>query len=450
MGMFGRKWEIRRAVRPVVVGDRDALGAHGGRHLDGGHAHDVVDDTGAGRVLGHGELGVSGHVLLGLDGDTCLHGNGLDRVLAGCGLAGEHHGVGAIEDGVGNVSDLGTRRARVVLHGVEHLRGGDNGLVSRVALGDDLLLDVGNELGRDLDTQVATSDHDAVGSLEDLVELLDAQGALDLGEDRNVLAAVGKAELADLLDGLAVTDEGRRNVIDVLGEAEQDVLAIALGDGGQGDVDVGDVDALALADQAVVQDDAVHVLAVDGLDLEADQAVVDQDDGALLSLGRKLEVVEGNVGGVAEPVLGRGLRGDDDLVAGVDLDLGVALEQTGADLGALGVEQDADGLANLGGAATDALDATLVLLIGTVGEVETGDVHARLDHLANSLVVVTGGTHGANNLGAFKFLLHSDLHLMSLIGVVGKQIHGHIIEKEKPYIVVKRPHADSFHMALDL
>ena len=51
---------------------------------------------------------------------------------------------------------------------------------------------------------------------------------------------------------------------------------------------------------------------------------------------------------------------------------------------------------------------------------------------------------------AFKFLLHSDLHLMSLIGVVGKQIHGHIIEKEKPYIVVKRPHADSFHMALDL
>ena len=156
------------------------------------------------------------------------------------------------------------------------------------------------------------------------------------------------------------------------------------------------------------------------------------------------------MGGVAEPVLGRGLRGDDDLVAGVDLDLGVALEQTGADLGALGVEQDADGLANLGGAATDALDATLVLLVGAVGEVEAGDVHARLDHLANGLVVVTGGTHGANNLGAFKFLLHSDLHLMSLIGVVGKQIHGHIIEKEKPYIVVKRPHADSFHMALDL
>ena len=55
-------------------------------------------------------------------------------------------------------------------------------------------------------------------------------------------------------------------------------------------------DALALADKAVVKDDAVHVLAVDGLDLEADQAVVDQDDGALLSLRRELLVVEGDVG----------------------------------------------------------------------------------------------------------------------------------------------------------
>lgn len=128
MGMFGRKWEIRRAVRPVVVGTVMHLAPTAVAIWTGGHAHDVVDDTGAGRVLGHGELGVSGHVLLGLGGDTCLHGNGLDRVLAGCGLAGEHHGVGAIEDGVGNVSDLGTRRARVVLHGVEHLRGGDNGL----------------------------------------------------------------------------------------------------------------------------------------------------------------------------------------------------------------------------------------------------------------------------------------------------------------------------------
>ncbi len=129
------------------------------------------------------------------------------------------------------------------------------------------------------------------------------------------------------------------------------------------------------------------------------------------------------MGGVAEPVLAGGLGGDGDLVAGVDLDLGVALEQAGADLGALGVQEDADGLADLLGATTHALDTALVLLVGAVGEVEAGDVHACLEHLANGLVVVTGRAHGANDFGALEFLLHSDLHLMSLVSVVGEQIY---------------------------
>ena len=58
----------------------------------------------------------------------------------------------------------------------------------------------------------------------------------------------------------------------------------------------------------------------------------------------------------------------------------------------------------------DALDATVVLVVGAVREVKTGDVHARLDHLADGLVAIAGGTHGAYNLSA---LVHSDLHLTS-------------------------------------
>ena len=177
------------------------FGAHGGGHVHGRKAHDVVDDARALAALGHLELGVQAQVLLGLVRDARLHAHGLDRVLAGRGLAGEHHGVGAVIDGVGDVGDLGARGARVADHGVEHLRGGDDRLVRGVALLDHLLLQVWHELGRDLDTQVAAGNHDAIGSLEDLVEVLDAQSALDLGEDAHVLAAVLTAELADLAHG---------------------------------------------------------------------------------------------------------------------------------------------------------------------------------------------------------------------------------------------------------
>ena len=49
----------------------------------------------------------------------------------------------------------------------------------------------------------------------------------------------------------------------------------------------------------------------------------------------------------AVEILGRGLSGDDDLIAGLDGNLLAIDQKAGADLGALGVEQDADGQTEL-------------------------------------------------------------------------------------------------------
>ena len=153
-----------------------------------------------------------------------------------------------------------------------------------------------------------------------------------------MLATVHDAQLANLLDCLAVADEGGGDVVDALLEAKEDVFAVALGDGGQADVHVGHVNALALADLAAVFDDAVDVGTVNGFDFKANQAVVDQDRGALGDFAGEVEVIERDVLGGTEIVLGGGGGGHDDAVALVDGDLLVILEQTGADLGALGVE----------------------------------------------------------------------------------------------------------------
>ena len=112
--------------------------------------------------------------------------------------------------------------------------------------------------------------------------------------------------------------------------------------------------------------------------------------------------------GVTEEVLRGGGGGDDDLLAGLDGDLLMVLEQAGADLGALGVKQDADCHVELGSDAADALDAAVMLLIRAVGEVEAGDVHARLHHFAQRLVVVAGRAHRADNFRAF---IHAVLQL---------------------------------------
>ena len=71
------------------------------------------------------------------------HGsNGLYRVLADRGLAGQHDSGGAVVNCVCNVGNLCTGRARVLCHGLEHLSGGNNALAAGDAGLDDVLLDL--------------------------------------------------------------------------------------------------------------------------------------------------------------------------------------------------------------------------------------------------------------------------------------------------------------------
>ena len=282
------------------------------------------------------------------------------------------------------------------IDGVEHLRGGDDRLVGGVALADHFLLRVRHLLGRDLDAEVAAGDHAAGGVGQDVVEVLDAEGTLDLRIDRDVVAAVLVADLADLLDALAVADEGGGDRVDADLATEDDVLAVAVSHRGEGDVDAGDVDTLALAQVAGVGEGAVDVGAVDGVDVELKQAIVDQDAVARLDLVGEVLEVEGETLMVADDVV---ISGDDGLVAGLEVNLLAVLEHAGADLGALGVEHDGDGDAKLGRDLADALDAGTVVIVGAVGEVEAGDVHAGLDELGEDGLVFGGRTHGADDLG---------------------------------------------------
>ena len=112
-----------------------------------------------------------------------------DRVRADGRLLGEHHRVGAVEDRVGDVGDLGARRARGGDHRVEHLRRGDRRARERAGQREQALLDHRHLLDRHLDAEVAAGDHHAVGRADDLLRALDGLGLLDLRDQRQCACA---------------------------------------------------------------------------------------------------------------------------------------------------------------------------------------------------------------------------------------------------------------------
>ena len=314
--------------------------------------------------------------MLGLGDDLGHHGDGFDGILAGCGLTGEHDGVGAVVDGVGDVGGLGAGGARVLDHRLEHLRGGDDGFAVLGRAANDVLLKRGNFFGGNFDAEIAAGDHDGIGDFEDRVEVLDGLGLFELGDDPCVGVECSEAVLyvADVVGG---ADEGDGDGVDALADSEDEVFFVFFGERRNVDGDTGQVDSLVLAEHAAVDDLAGDVDALDGFDAELDEAVGEEDARAGFEvLGEGLEGGADERGGAFDLAWS-----DGETFACDELDGLVVLELAGADLGPLQVGEDADGLALLLRDGADHADELGLLRVGAVGEVETRDVEAGADEL---------------------------------------------------------------------
>ena len=140
---------------------------------------------------------------------------------------------------------------------------------------DDLLLQERHVLEGALDAEVAAGDHEAVEGLDDLVEVVDRLGLLDLGDDRQADADLVH-DRPHVLDVRGAADEGQRDHVDGQAERPAQVVLVLLGHRGHRHRDARQVDALVVADRPPDHDPAADVLPVDVEDLEADPAVVDE------------------------------------------------------------------------------------------------------------------------------------------------------------------------------
>ena len=351
-----------------------------------------IADADLAGVLGQsGEAGVV--FLLGALSNG-RHGlEGLHGVSACSGLTGQHDGRGAVVDGVCHVGDLGAGGAGVHDHAVQHLGSGDDGLAEGEGTFDDILLDAG-QLGEvDLHAQIAAGDHDGVGGSQDAVDVVHALAVLDLGDDADV-GVVLVQQVADVVHVLCGAHEGSGDEVKALLCAEDDVVAVALAHIRHGQMDAGHVDALLVLDLAVVQHLADDVGVVHGLDLQLDQAVVQHDGAAGLHILRQVLIGDGaDLLGALHLAGGQG-----EGLAGFQ-HFGAVLEVAQADLGALGVQQGSHRKAQFLADGLQLFKAAQMLLVGAVGKIETGNVHAVGDQLAQDALLIGRRAQGADDLG---------------------------------------------------
>ena len=244
--------------------------------------------------------------------------------------------------------------------------------------------------------EVAARDHAAVGLAHDVADVVERARRLDLGDDRDALAAVVGKEPLDLAHARPVTDKRCGDHIDSLLNAEQQIGAVLIGHCRKRKLRAGNVDRLALAEHAVVCDHVFDIVAVKARDRELDQAIVQKkalpEREASRQRGAALKhapvaAVGGLIGSEYE-----GLAcGKSDRLA--------SCEQAGADLGAFGVQHDGAGDARFGAQALHPLDTARMLLVAAVAEVQARDVHPCIEQGTQLLLAVDRRPQRADYLG---------------------------------------------------
>jgi hypothetical protein len=206
------------------------------------------------------------------------HGNGLGWVVTLGSLTRQHDTVSTVKNGVGNVRYFSTGGARVVCHGLQHLSSTNDRLAFQVALGDHHLLSEEDLGGRDFDTKITTSNHDTIGFLENLIEVVYTLLVLDLGNDLN-FATLFAEDLSDFFDVFTPANKRSENHIDLVLDTKTQVVLVLLREGGEIDIGARQVDTLAGRDITVVEAFYANGLVINDVeDFERENTVINIDE----------------------------------------------------------------------------------------------------------------------------------------------------------------------------
>ena len=151
----------------------------------------------------------------------------LDGIFSDGGFGREHHRVGAVVDGIGDIAHFGARGGWIADHGLEHLSGGDNEPAFPAGAADDGFLDPRHLFERHFDAEIAAGNHDAISHTENWLDVLPPFGLFDLGHNGNGPPAQTIAELLHVVGG---ANEGERDHVHAGGEGKVKIGEILLGE----------------------------------------------------------------------------------------------------------------------------------------------------------------------------------------------------------------------------
>ena len=282
----------------------------------------------------------------------------------------------------------------MVNHRFQHLGSGDGQLACLGGLEQELLLQKGNPLRRGLHPQIPPCHHQPIESLQDGIHAFHSHGALDLGNQGNVLPHLGHQTAKGFgILGRGHKAQGRK--IHPFRETKAKVGLILGGEDRHLQAGIRQVDPLPALHGSPDKHPAYQAGGLPIQNLQLDGAVVNQDG---VSRGRQLDqqgiiAVQQGIFGVAYPQINTVTRAQNQCL----------LRPGQPDLGPTEVLQQGHRPPQLMGHLPDQGNGCPVGFVVSMRKVEPGHPHPRLNHGPQHPFLGTGRPHGGHNTGLLTF-----------------------------------------------
>ena len=333
-------------------------------------------------------------------GNPCHCLNSLNGVLADCRLARKHNCRCAVINSVCNICNLGSCRARIFNHWFKHLSCRYNDFTCLIDLFDNHFLNGRDFFKRNFNAHIAAGNHNAVGNANNLVDIFNTLWIFNFCDDFNIFPS-------DSLEIVTHNRNIRCRAAEWCGDeikihllAVRKVIHILLWKIRHIKIYAGYIDALVICNEAAVNNSAYNIGGSDLINFHWNKAVINKDCCAVFNIARQTVIVYKRFFFCAHTWC----CCEGESVALVNNDTLRVLKITESDFRTFCIKEGSNRQWKFVAELYNFFKSFCMLLILTMAEVESCNIHTGEHHLLKNFFVIRGRAYGAYNFSLCHFL----------------------------------------------
>ena len=324
--------------------------------------------------------------------NTGHHFQRFHRKSAGSSLSRKHNGTGSVVYRIGYVCCLRTGRSWILNHGIQHLGSRNCQFPCFVYFLDNDFLGDWNLFIRKFHTHVSSGNHNCIGNIYNLIDILKTFAILDFGNNFNIFSAILYKQFSNLFHIIPASHKRRGYKINIIFYSKQNICFIAGAHKRHVYMDSRNIYSFVIGNNSRIHDHTMYIAFFYGCNFKFNKSVINKNCRSCLHILPKLIKCNAYNGVIAQNMSACQSK----LLPFTKHDLS-AFKIPESYFRSFGIQKNCYRFIKLTGRLTDCINTPFLVFMRSMGKIKSGNIHAFIYKLLQYLGTVCGRSESADN-----------------------------------------------------